>query len=48
MHLQEKLNLTLTLGSMSYEVLSSTLYIMRPMHLQSLKMLCQRVKEVIH
>ena len=40
--------LTLTLGLRSYEVLPSTLYIMWPIHLQSLKVLCPRVKEEMH
>ena len=40
--------LTLTLGSRSHEVLPSTLNIMWPLHMQSLKLLCQRVKEEMH
>ena len=36
--------LTLTLASRSHEILPSTLYIMRPMHLQRLKLLRPTVK----
>ena len=42
------LPLTLTLGSMEFEVLTSTLYIMSSMHLQSLKLLHPIVKEKVH
>ena len=38
----------LDLGFRSYEVLHSTIYIMRHIQLQSLKVLCPRVKEEIH
>ena len=48
MHLQEIFHLTLTPRSRSHEMLPSTLYIMRPMHLQSLKLLRQKVKEEMH
>ena len=40
--------LTLTLGSRSYKMLPSTLYIMWPIQLQSLKLLGLTVKEEIH
>ena len=40
--------LTLTLGSRSHEMLPSTLYIMWPIQLQSLKLLPLTVKEEIH
>ena len=36
----------MTLGSRSYEVLPSTLNIMWPIHMQSLKVLCRKVKEM--
>ena len=36
-------SLTLTLGSRSHKMLPSTLYIMWPFQLQSLKLLCQKV-----
>ena len=39
--------LTLTLGSRSHKMLPSTLYIMWPIQLQSLKLLCLTVKEEI-
>ena len=39
------LPLAFTLGSRSHKTLSSTLYIMSPMHLQCLKLLCPTVKE---
>ena len=43
--------LTLTFGTRSHRIMSgrtSTLYIMSPMHLQSLKLLCPMVKEEMH
>ena len=48
MHLQERHYLTfdLDLGFKSYEVLLSTLNIMLSIHLQRLKVLCRRVKEM--
>ena len=46
----KKHNLTfdLNLGFKVISVLPSTLSIMRPIHLQSLKVVCRRVKEEIH
>ena len=41
-------SLTLTLGSRSHKMLPSTLYIMWPILLQSLKLLCQKVNEEMH
>ena len=41
-------SLTLTLGSMSHEIMSSTLNIIWPMHQQSLKLLHPAVKEKIY
>ena len=38
----------MTLASRSHEILPSTLYIMRPMHLQRLKLLRPTVKEQMH
>ena len=40
--------MTLTLGSRSHKMLASTLHIMWPMHLRSLKLLCPMVKEKMH
>ena len=40
--------MTLTLDIRSHEILPSTLYIMWPMQLQSLKLLCLTVNEEIH
>ena len=50
MHLQEShfLPLTLTFDSRSNEVLPSNLNLMWPIPLQSLKVLCQRVKEEMY
>ena len=52
---QEKINLKentlfypMTLASRSHEILPSTLYIMRPMHLQRLKLLRTTVNEQMH
>ena len=39
------LPLTFTLGSMLHKMLPITLYIILPMHLQSLKLICPFVKE---
>ena len=41
-------SLTLTLGSRSHKMLPSTLYIMWPFQLQSLKLLRQKVREEMH
>ena len=40
--------MTLTFRSRSHEMLPRALYIMWPMHLQSLKLLCQKLEEEKH
>ena len=47
-HLQEIQYLTLTLGSRSHKMLPSTLYIMGPIQLQSLKLLGLITQEEIY
>ena len=42
------LPLTFTLGLRLHNKLPSTLYIMSPMHLQIMKLLCPTVKEEMH
>ena len=48
MDLQESTLYDLTLGSRSHKMLPSSIHIMWPMHLRTLKLLCPMVQEKMH